>query len=67
MMTYSDLFEQQLRMLIAEKIEIHLDALSRGGGVNDYAEYKSLVGKIAALREVLELADEARSNANKAR
>ena len=67
MLTYSDLFEQQLRILIAEEIEIHLDALSRGGGVNDYAEYKSLVGKIAALREVLELADEARSNANKAR
>jgi len=67
MLTYSDLFEHELRKLIMEEIELHLNNLSRGGGVSDYAEYKSLVGKIAALREVLDLCEEARLKVNKAR
>jgi hypothetical protein len=67
MQTYSDLFERELTKLIMEEIDASLHNLSFGGGVSDYAEYKSLIGKIAAFREVLSLMETARSEVNKAR
>ena len=65
MLSYSDFFEQELRKLIEEEIIRLLEVLSTGNTVNDISDYRHYTGKIAALRNVFDLCDEARSITNR--
>jgi len=66
-LTYSDMFERELRKLATEELErLHQNA-GHGMGVPDYASYMKLVGEIAGIRKILEFCDEARSIVNKMR
>jgi hypothetical protein len=67
MLTYSDVFERELRKLITAEIERLLENVGHGMGVADYAHYMKLVGEIASLRRALELCEEARFVANQQR
>jgi hypothetical protein len=53
--TYSGAFEQELRSLINQVIEQLSAQATAGTGLDDYASYKYLVGRIAGLREALDL------------
>ena len=63
MLTYSNVYEQELKKLIMEEINRLLDILSNGMSLQDYADYKHHIGKVAGLRTALELCDEAERQA----
>ena len=63
MQTYSDYFEKILREWIDESIKRLEEHLSNGY-VNNFEEYKFLVGQVNGLRSTLEMCDEARKAAN---
>ena len=67
MLTYSDMFERELRKFITAEIDRLLENAGHGMGVADYAHYMKLVGEIAGLRRTLEFCEEARSAVNKQR
>jgi len=67
MLTYSDMFEGELRKLINAEIDRLLENVGHGMGVPDYAQYTKIVGEIMGLRRALEFCDEARSIVNKQR
>ncbi len=67
MLTYSDVFERELRKIIVAEIDRLLGNLGHGMGVTDHAAYMKIVGEIAGLRRALEACDEARSFANELR
>ena len=65
MLSYSDFFENELRKLIEAEIYRIMEVLSNDNTVRDIADYRHYTGKISALRNVLELCDEARSITNR--
>jgi hypothetical protein len=67
MLTYSDLFENELKKLVVGEIDRLLENLSHGMGVMDYAAYMKIVGEIAGLRRTLEFCEEARLVVNERR
>jgi len=66
-LTYSDMFERELRKLITAEIERLHENAGHGMGVPDYATYMKLVGEIVGLRRTLEFCEESRSAVNKMR
>ena len=58
-MSYQNAFEFELMKLVEEKISVLTENLTHSGSVVDYSEYKHQIGKIAALREVADLCEEA--------
>ncbi len=67
MLTYSDMFERELRKFITTEIDRLLENVGHGMGVADYAQYSKLVGEIAGLRRTLEFCEEARLFVNQQR
>jgi hypothetical protein len=67
MLTYSDMFEHELRKLIIAEVERLLENAGHGMGVEDYAHYMKIVGQIAGLRRALECCEEARLFINELR
>jgi hypothetical protein len=65
MLNYHNLFEIELKKLINEEIKRIEENLSNGLSVVDFADYRHQVGKIIALRTVLERCDEVQSILNK--
>jgi hypothetical protein len=61
MLNYQNLFEIELKKLINEEIDRLKENLSNGLSTVDYADYRHQVGKIIALRTVLERCDEVES------
>jgi hypothetical protein len=59
MQTYASVFERELARLIERKIEDYKDELSFGLSVSTIETYREKVGKLAGLREALELCEEA--------
>ena len=66
-MTYSDLFEKELRKIISAEIERLMENISHGMGITDYAQYTKMIGEIGSLRKTLEFCEEARTIANQNR
>lgn len=62
MLTFNNLFEIELKKLIQEEIDRITEHLQAGLSVNDFQEYKRLVGKIAGLKLAMELCEEAQKN-----
>jgi hypothetical protein len=62
MLTYNNLFENELKKLIQEEIDRITENLQSGISINDHVEYKLQVGKIAGLRFAAELCEEAQHN-----
>lgn len=60
MLTFNDLFENELKKLVVGEIGRLLENLGHGMGVTDHASYMKIVGEIASLRKTLEFCDEAR-------
>jgi len=58
MLTYNNQFELELKKLIETERERILENLSLGSSVEDFASYKQLVGRLAALRWVVEACDD---------
>jgi hypothetical protein len=58
MLTYNNQFEFELKKLIDEEKSRILEIISFGSSVEDFASYKQLVGRIAALQWVVEACDE---------
>jgi len=67
MLTYSDMFERELRKCILAEIDRLLENVGHGMGVADYAQYSKIVGEIAGLRKTLEFCEEARLVVNQQR
>ena len=65
MLTYNNQFEIELKKLIAEEIERLTENLSNGLSVTDFSEYKLYVGKISALRSVVEMCDDVQTTLSK--
>ena len=61
MITYSSHFERELKNLLNEQIQKAIEAITNPMTIKDYAEYRHAIGKYQALREALELCDEANS------
>jgi len=64
MLNYHNLFEIELRKLINDEIDRIKENLSNGLSTVDYADYRHQVGKVIALRTVLERCDEVQSILN---
>lgn len=58
-MTYNNLFEFELVKLIEAEIQRLSENITNAGSVVDYPDYKYQIGKIAGLREVFSLCEEA--------
>ena len=65
MLTYASVFERELAKLINARIEDLKNELSTGIAVDSIENYRQKVGKVAGLREALELFEEANETANK--
>jgi len=63
----STAFERELEKLIQARIEILSENIVGGMAVSSMEEYREAVGRIAELREVLSLCEEAASNVNRMR
>jgi len=61
-MTFNDLFEQEIRKLCADEAARLTEHLVLGLAVPDYAEYRYIVGKIAGLRLIADLCEDATRN-----
>lgn len=59
MLTYSSVFERELHRLINAKIEEMKEQLSTGVAVNSIETYREKVGRIAGLRDALDLFEDA--------
>lgn len=59
MLTYNSLLESELKKLIHENIQRTIEKITSPVGVQDFAEYKQLVGRIMGLQLAIELAEEA--------
>jgi hypothetical protein len=57
--TYASVFERELAKLMQQAIEKHKEELSSGLSIQTIESYREKVGKLAGLREALELFDEA--------
>lgn len=57
---YASAFERELRKLIEEDIGVITDNLVVGAAIKDYADYRHSVGRIHALRRVLEYFEDAK-------
>ena len=60
-MNYNNMFEFELRKLVEEEILRVTEVLTTPGAIVDLSDYRHQVGKIVALRGVLDLCDEANS------
>ena len=65
--TTSTAFERELQKLIQERIANLSDNLLGGLAISSMEQYREQVGKIAELRKVLSLCEEAASAVNKTR
>jgi len=63
----STAFERELEKLIQGRIEILSENIVGGMAVSSMEEYREAVGRIAELKEVLSLCEEAASNVNRMR
>lgn len=63
----STAFERELEKLIQARIEILSDNIVGGMAVSSMEEYREAVGRIAELKEVLSLCEEAASTVNRMR
>lgn len=63
----STAFERELEKLIQARIEILSENIVGGMAVSSMEEYREAVGRIAELKEVLSLCEEAASNVNRMR
>ena len=59
MLTYSNMFEHELRTLLATRIVELNSHLGNPGVVTSWEDYKTRVGVIAGLRAALEFCDQA--------
>ena len=59
MLTYNSLLESELKKLIHENIQRAIEKITSPVGVQDFAEYKQLVGRIMGLQLAIELTEEA--------
>lgn len=67
MLTYTDVFERELRKFIMAEVDRLIENASHGMGIPDYAHYMKIVGEIAGLRKALDLCEEARIVVNQQR
>ena len=58
-------FEKKLREVLQEEINRVSSVLVSGAAVNDYAEYRQLVGRVAALEAVIGYCDDINGDLNK--
>jgi hypothetical protein len=58
MLTYNSLYEKELVKLVEEEIMRLMDRLSTGAAIEDFAQYKNIVGQIQGLRKIVELNNE---------
>lgn len=63
----STAFEREVEKLIQARIEILSENIVGGMAVSSMEEYREAVGRIAELKEVLSLCEEAASNVNRMR
>jgi hypothetical protein len=63
----STAFERELEKLIQARIEILSENIVGGMAVSSMEEYREAVGRIAELKEVLSLCEEAASTVNRMR
>jgi len=63
----STAFQRELEKLIQSRIEILSENIVGGMAVSSMEEYREAVGRIAELKEVLSLCEEAASNVNRMR
>ena len=56
-LTYNQVFEHEIRELVAAELEQTVENLAAGLAAKDYADYRYSVGKIAGLRRIAELCD----------
>ena len=63
----STAFERELEKLIQARIEILSENIVGGMSVSSMEEYREAVGRIAELKEVLSLCEEAASTVNRMR
>jgi hypothetical protein len=63
----STAFQRELEKLIQDRIEILSENIVGGMAVSSMEEYREAVGRIAELKEVLSLCEEAASNVNRMR
>lgn len=63
----STAFQRELEKLIQDRIEILSENIVGGMAVSSIEEYREAVGRIAELKEVLSLCEEAASNVNRMR
>lgn len=61
MLTYNTLYEKELIKLIEEEIMRLMDRLSTGAAIEDFPQYKNIVGQIQGLRKIVELNEEVQS------
>ena len=61
MLTYNTLYEKELIKLVEEEIMRLMDRLSTGAAIEDFSQYKNIVGQIQGLRKIVELNDEVQS------
>jgi hypothetical protein len=61
MLTYNSLYEKELVKLIEAEIIRLVDRLSTGAAIEDFSQYKNIVGQIQGLRKIVELNDEVQS------
>lgn len=59
MITSSSMFQHELTKLIKSRIDEKVQNLASGVAIQTIEQYREQVGRIAELREVLELIDEA--------
>lgn len=59
--------EQTVKDLLIEQIQYHSDIICKPGVIRSFEEYSGIIGKIAGLKEALELLDQAVSEVNKSR
>ena len=63
----STAFERELEKLIQARIEILSENIVGGMAVSSMEEYREAIGRIAELKEVLSLCEEAASTVNRMR
>ena len=63
--TYNNAFEDELKKLILISITKQTEDLIFGGAIADYAEYKYRIGGIAALKAVIDMCDDVRTELDK--
>lgn len=65
MQTLGTVYETILRRMLADRIATLSDELISGGGVDNFPAYRHKAGRIAGMREALDMCAEAATEADK--